>query len=423
MPAGARMALWDEVGTGLAPLAPLFEVSVSPGGAMTMDVEEDGQPFTEESFAKSGDFLLAPGDTLVNDLYQWGQVLQIEGTLVGDVMAWVQNAKVPGAVSQDLNVLSQELSIEGEVGDDLRALGQSVSVDGRIGGDLLALAATIGTSEASVIGGDLRAGCGVASLNGTVGGNLAVYAGQVSLNGKVLGDAVIASDAPIMIGDNAEIAGDLSYKAPVPLELKPGVVKGQVTFTPRVEEERRPFKVPRGAGAFFRIFFFLAAVVTGSILMALTKDHANRTASTLRRKPLKSLGIGFIAFICVPVIAFIALVLILTIPLSMVFLLGYAIAAYIAKFYVAIWVGSIIVRRADGSTRSPIPVMLLGLLILYILTALPYIGTLFTFLIVFFGFGALLQRKETRLDKVFEREQPEPNGALPGTFPGSPAGA
>ena len=37
--------------------------------------------------------------------------------------------------------------------------------------------------------------------------------------------------------------------------------------------------------------------------------------------------------------------------------------AYIAKFYVAIWLGSIIVRRRDGETRSPVPVMLLGLVI------------------------------------------------------------
>ncbi len=68
------------------------------------------------------------------------------------------------------------------------------------------------------------------------------------------------------------------------------------------------------------------------------------------------------------------------------------------------------------------PVMLLGLLILYVATALPFIGTLITFLTVFLGLGALLQRKETRLDQVFE-QQAEPNGALPGAFPGTPAGA
>jgi len=424
-PAGARMALGSDIGSGIAPIMPLIEITVEPGGAMQMDVDDDGKPFTEESFAKSGDLLVAPGDTLENDLYQWGQMLAVDGTLDGDVIAWVQTAKVLGTVTQDLNVFTQDLSIMGEVGDDVRAMCQSLSLDGRVKGDILAFAATFAVSDRSVIEGDVRVGCGAATINGTVNGNLVLYAGQVVLNGKVLGDAMVTSDAVITLGENAEIVGDLSYKAPVPLEIKPGQVGGEVMFIPKEldEDEGTDFDFPRGFGVFFHIFLFVTAVIAGSILVALTKDHANRTASIVRRKPLKSLGIGFIAFICVPVLALITLILIVTIPVSMLLILGYAIAAYIAKFYVAIWVGNLILRRKDGDPRSPVPVMLLGLVVLYILTALPFIGTLISFLIVFLGFGALLQRKETRLDKVFETERTEPNGALPGTFPGTPAGA
>lgn len=416
------MALRDDIGRDIAAIVPLLEITVDPGGKMLVDVDDDGQPFTATSFAKSGDFLLAPGDTLENDLYQWGQMLAIDGTLDGDVVAWAQTAKVAGAVTQDMNIFAQDLSITGRVGDDLRAFCQSISLDGSVGGDLLALAATLGVSERSVIDGELRAGCGVATVNGTVNGNLALYAGQVTLNGKVLGDAMIVSDGGITFGEKAEIAGNLAYKAPGPVELRPDLVKGTVTFTPQEPEERKEPKWRGGLGLAFRVLLFLAAVIAGSVIIALTKDHANRTASIIRRKPLKSLAIGFIAFICVPVVILITIALILTIPLAMILTLGYVIAAYIAKFYVAIWLGSIIVRRPGGSTKSPVPVMLLGLCILYFVAAIPIIGTLITFLVVFLGLGALLQRKETRLDQVFE-QQPEPNGALPGAFPGTPAGA
>jgi cytoskeletal protein CcmA (bactofilin family) len=421
-PAGARMAIGTDIGSAISPIMPLLEITVNPGGGMVVDVDDDGRPFTAESFAKSGDLLLAPGDTVKNDLYQWGQILAIDGALDGDVIAWVQTAKVSGVVTQDMNVFAQDVAMTGVVGDDLRALCQSISVDGRVGGDMLALAATVGVSKNTVVAGDLRAACGVASVNGTVEGDLALYAGQVNLNGKVLGDALIVSDGGIAFGDSAEIAGNLVYKSPNPVELRPGTVKGTVTFTPQLPDEDKGFKLPEGAGPFFHVFLFVAALIAGSILIALTKDHANRTASIIRRKPLKSLAIGFIAFICVPVIILITIALILTIPLAMVLTLGYLIAAYVAKFYVAIWLGSIIVRRADGGKRSPVPVMLLGLLVLYVATALPFVGTLITFLTVFLGLGALLQRKETRLDQVFE-QQAEPNGALPGTFPGTPAGA
>jgi len=63
--------------------------------------------------------------------------------------------------------------------------------------------------------------------------------------------------------------------------------------------------------------------------------------------------------------------------------------------------------------------MLLGLVILYVVTAIPVAGTLISFLIVFLGIGALLQRRETRLEAAFEAEPSEPEG-LPNGFPGAP---
>jgi cytoskeletal protein CcmA (bactofilin family) len=422
-PAGARMAVGMDLGSGIGPIVPLFEIkAVVHGVDVDVDTDAPGEPGDPEAFLTRGNLLIAPGDTLDKDLYQWGQLLEVDGTLNGDVVTWVQTAKVTGVITEDMNVAAQDVAITGVVGDDVRTLGQSLSLDGKVGGDVLVVGATVGVSDKTFIGGDLRAACGVATVNGTVGGDLALYAGQVNLDGKVLGNATIVSDGGIVFGENAEIAGNLVYESPEAVELRPGMVKGTVTFTPQLPEEDRDFELPEGAGAFFHIFLFFAAIIAGSILISLTKDHANRTAGIIRRRPLKSLAIGFIAFICVPVVIVITIALILTIPLAMVLTLGYLIAAYVAKFYVAIWLGSIIVRRAPDSRRSPVPVMLLGLLILYVATALPFVGTLITFLTVFLGLGALLQRKETRLDQVFE-QQAEPNGALPGAFPGTPAGA
>jgi len=167
------------------------------------------------------------------------------------------------------------------------------------------------------------------------------------------------------------------------------------------------------------IFLFLAALIAGSVLFAFTKDHANRTSEILRKKPLKSLGIGFIAFICVPILAIILLVLVLTIPLSWILILGYLIALYIAKFYVATWIGKLILR-GRAADASPIPPMLLGLTILFLVTWIPVLGTLVAFLTWFFGLGALLQRKETRLNGAFEPPEAPESPGLPDAFPAGP---
>jgi hypothetical protein len=93
---------------------------------------------------------------------------------------------------------------------------------------------------------------------------------------------------------------------------------------------------------------------------------------------------------------------------------------YIAKFYVAIWLGNLILKRSGRTDTSPVPSLLLGLLILYIVTAIPVAGTFIGIVIIFFGIGALLQRRETRLDVAFEAA---PAAASPDSLPNSfPAG-
>ena len=123
-----------------------------------------------------------------------------------------------------------------------------------------------------------------------------------------------------------------------------------------------------------------------------------------------------------PIVLLLLLVFILTIPLMFIVGLAYAIALYIAKFYFSIWLGNLILRRGGRTDVSPIPSMLLGLTIVYLVTAIPIMGTLIGIVIIFFGLGALMQRKETRLDAAFE-PAPVVSDGLPNEFPGTGAGA
>jgi len=176
-----------------------------------------------------------------------------------------------------------------------------------------------------------------------------------------------------------------------------------------------------GISIFMHLIGFIMALVAGTIIVALTRDHARNTAEIIRTKPLKSLGIGFVTYICMPLVLLLLLVFILTIPLMFVVGLAYAIALYIAKFYFSIWLGNMILGRGGRMDVSPIPSMLLGLTLVYLVTAIPFVGTLVGIVIIFFGLGALLQRKETKLDAAFEPAPVVSNG-LPNEFPGTGSG-
>lgn len=416
----AVLALIVGVGFGVDEPALADSGGCCPGEKAALSATIGGFQFCQTNMCE-----IPVGETLQKDLYTWTQTMTLDGTLDGDLTAWFQSGTINGAVTQDVNVFAQDLTVTGEVGDDIRAIANSLNILGTVKGNVLAAGSFVRVGENAVIEGDLLVGAGTVTIDGEVKGGVRIGTGHLAMNGTIGGDAHVATDGGITMGDDASIGGDLHYEGPAEIEFRHGAIKGAITFRTKDRDfEDLENQIGRFTGVFktvMHILLFIASLVAGSVLFAFTKDHANRTSETLRTKPLKSLGIGFIAFICVPILAIILLVLVLTIPLSWILVLGYLIALYIAKFYVATWLGKLILRRRPVDA-SPIPPMLLGLTILFLVTWIPILGTLVMFLTWFFGLGALLQRKETRLNGAFEpAPAPEPPG-LPDTFPAGPRG-
>ncbi|MCD4690457.1 polymer-forming cytoskeletal protein [bacterium] len=379
-------------------------------------------------FAQTERFEVLEGEVYPYDLYLWTGRMNIQGTLDGDVFVGGQHVTVDGTVTQDMAVMAENLVITGVVEDDVRAMGRHMRISGRVDGDVLAAGETVTIEEGAVINGSLLVGAGTVYLHGHVKGSARVGAGTIVMGGRIDGNAELLSDGGLTIIEPAFVGGDLVYQGPTQLEFDEGTVGGSVTFRPPHESAAKKvssadFSFGPAFSAAMHIFGFFAAIIAGTIIIALTKNHAQRTANKIRTRALKSLGIGFVAYICIPIVVLITLVLIITIPLSVVLALAYLIAVYIAKFYFAIWLGNCILRRGDRIlTESPIPPMLLGLVIVYLLTAIPVLGTLIGILIIFFGLGALLQRKETRLESAFEPTAPTVENGLPSVFPGSTEG-
>ena len=370
---------------------------------------------------QAGQYLVPEGETKEADLYIWAQSLEIAGTLDGDIVAGFQDGTISGTVTQDLNGMCETMRVTGVVGDDVRFACETFYLDGYVGGDFIVAAKDVQISETAVIDGDVIIAAATVTMDGAVGGRARIMTGFLDMDGTIAGNAEITTDGGIRLGPDAHIGGDLFYEGPSEIDIPEGTVAGEVTFQKVIEEEI-DFDFFGGVSVLFHFLGFLAALVAGTIIVALTTDHARRTAEIIRTKPLKSLGIGFVTFICMPIVLLLLLVFILTIPLMFIVGLAYAIALYIAKFYFSIWLGNLILKRGGRTDVSPIPSMLLGLAIVYLVTAIPLVGTLVGVVIIFFGLGALMQRKETRLDAAFEPAPVVSNG-LPDEFPGTGTGA
>jgi len=198
----------------------------------------------------------------------------------------------------------------------------------------------------------------------------------VTLRGKVTGD-VVAVDDKVIFGSRGRVDGDLRYGDKKP-EGASGKVGGK---TKRFD----PQSITAPAGTFVLIVWAAVTVsifLLGLVLLLL----APRAADAVARSGIgKSLLVGLLAFILLPIIALVALVTVIGIPLGIV-LLFLLIPLYAIGYVTGAWA---IGRRIVKPGKARILAFLVGLVIVRLLALIPIAGGLVTFLVVLLGLGAL----------------------------------
>ena len=224
--------------------------------------------------------------------------------------------------------------------------------------------------------GDVIVVDGDVTIRGNVTGDVIVVDGDVTIRGSVEGDVVtIAGQATL--GRRGNVEGDIVYADKEPVRTEGSQVGGDVE------------KLNVGdAGILGAIGLFIGITISmfllGLVLLLLAPRAADAIARTAKAKPLVSAGVGLLAFFLIPIIAIAAFFTIVGIPLGVVLLLLvvplYAISYVTAAFALG--------RRIIKGSR--ILAFLAGLVILGLLTLIPFAGSLIGFLAVVFGLGLLL---------------------------------
>jgi cytoskeletal protein CcmA (bactofilin family) len=336
-------------------------------------------------------FHVAAGETNVGDVYRFATTVDIVGTQKGDLTVWAQSVSIPGTVTGDLYAAAQSVEISGTVGDSARIAASSVVVRGTIQGDLSIWAANTTLTKDSHVTGDVHCFSARCQIDGQVDGELHATGGQVGFGGKVAGDASIKCDV-LEVQDGAHIAGDLDYETRERISLDgKDIVAGTIVF-----EEKKDKEEGEGddgvAGWRVALWFWLlvAATIIGLLTLRLFPGPSRAITDSVSHDMLRSSGVGFLAVIVAPVALCILCILIITIPLVVVLFLLYGLTLYFTQFPVALWLGRKVLALFRKTDPSPYLSLVLGLLVLYLLFAIPCVGWLVRFYVVFLGFGAIL---------------------------------
>lgn len=394
--------------------------------------------------------------------------LTVEGRVTGHILGAARLARISGSVDGSVYLVGGQLEIDGTIGKDVHFAGVTLDIhenavlgnggiisanfSGTISPSTTINGSVINTAYQLLAGGDITQEINfwgsALHIDGQIGGDVNATVGDSGSNGvssqistlliplEFLGFEISLVDPGLIVSETADLQGDLTYRAP-----SPGIIEGQTASAPdfistapaqltEIGEDPQ-----RGLSLYFgrvlREFITLGFIgVVGLLVMPKAMQS---TLRPLQIRPLSTFGVGMLSFIMsFPIVLIVFLVSILIVvllnvlPLDEVALFGavvlglaniggaglfYFTAIFIARVIVGLALGRLLLRlarRDDGTLRSLLISLGIGLFLLTMGGALPVIGWIVYALALFLGLGAILGAIQTRFQQVRATDPPPP---------------
>jgi cytoskeletal protein CcmA (bactofilin family) len=359
---------------------------------------------------------------VVHDLYVAAGRVTINAPVDGDLIVAGGTVIVNDTVTQDILVTGGKISLSGFVGDDVRCGGGNVELEGLLSGDFVVAGGKVSILKNAVVSGNLLSGGGEVTLDGIVKGNvstasgtftlngiaeqkLACKGGKIVINGTVDGNAELAAEV-IELGPDAKFSKDVSYwNKDRSLDFKNSLKGGQATFDPGLEIEDGKWHY-LGFASFIMLSWYLGtAIVMLLLIQYLFSLTLKNAANTIKNNSVKSLGVGLLFIVGVPVAIVITFITLIGVPLAMLTLVAYITCILLATVVVALLISNWINNTFYQSTwkNGRIVATAFGIFIFLKLASLtPVTGPLIMFLLVCMAFGGLLLNVKWRRNKALE---------------------
>jgi hypothetical protein len=337
---------------------------------------------------RSGDsILVSASSTVVGNAYFAGGSITSNSKISGDLVAAGGTIIVSGPVAADALLAGGTISVLSDISDDARIAGGNITITGSVARDLVVAGGQIHISGKG-IGGDLLVGGGEVTIDAPVKGNVRIGGGKITINGEVGGNVEIMSDN-ITLGPTAIIAGDFTYHSSKLATFASGSqIKGKTNFI-----QTNTNRVAPAALAAFLTFWAIAKffmVLIGALFVGLFfRRYALEVVTQTIEAPLKTVGLGLVVLIVLPIASLILITTIVGIPFGVLGVLGFIAILIFASLFVPVLLGALIwklFRRNEEYTITWVSI-LVGVIAYMILSAIPIIGGLIKFVLILLVLG------------------------------------
>jgi cytoskeletal protein CcmA (bactofilin family) len=340
------------------------------------------------------DYFLGKSDTVNENLYAAGGNISIAGNVVGDLVGAGGTINVTGNVSDEVITVGGTLNITGDIGGDLRATGGNILIAGKVNGDVAIAGGQVRIVPGVIVTGDVLVGGGSVIIEGDISGKTRIAGGDVRINGTIGGDLEVMAQR-ITLGSGAEIKGNFNYRSGSEAVIESGaVVGGETHFQKSTSFERKGSK--KGVFAFVSFWIILKLlmfVLLGLIMVLVFKNNSRAILKRSTDKFWIEFLRGLIAFIVMPIVAVLAVVTLIGMPLGVIIGMAYIIFIILAKVFAGVifgsWLHKILRKKESFELNWQIAVM--GIIVLYVISWIPILGWLLCAVFFLASFGGLLK--------------------------------
>ena len=325
-------------------------------------------------------------ETIDDTLLVAANTVRVEGVVNGDLIVFTRNLEVSGTVKGDVLSFAQKAEIGGTVEGHIFTFSQSFDLNGQLDHSIYAWVQSFRLGSKSRVGDGIIAGTGDITLDGEVARSVTIFSGSADVSGNIGRDLTMAG-GNLSLASTARVGGDLLAR--VHRRSDVNIAEGATIRGMRdIQVTVRKSRFARPEFYFFQAVWLLAAMLVGWLAMLLFPRFFEGNTQAVG-EAWRSLGLGIVLLICVPVVAIVAVVTLVGIPLAMILLTVYVGAIYLSKLWVGAFLGKLILKPATVTTGDWLLALLVGLVIITVVRWVPFIGGLVHLGVVCLGMGAL----------------------------------
>jgi hypothetical protein len=270
------------------------------------------------------------------------------------------------------------------------AAAGSLILRGRVGRGLYAANRSTAIEAGSDVGGDVALAGRSVSLRGETEHGVSILAHHAELSGRVGRDVRFRGDQ-LAVRTPARVQGTIhaDVRRASAVTVDGGASVTGPVLTRVVSRAAGWYGEPRAW--FWTATRFFGAVLLGWVGLLLTPTLIVASADRVRRWP-RSLGWGAVILVAGPVAIVLLAVTLVGLPLALVGLGFYLLGLYAAKVVVSLALGRALLRPRGNPRRDALRALVVGLALIMLASAVPWLGGAVRLVVACLGAGALAWR-------------------------------